>query len=432
MPFTRTLNRRSYESALATYGVYAAALAVRGVEVAGKLGLYMLAARVLGIHASGLFFLCITFSTMVATFARAGLEKAGTRHVAAELALGEGEAARSAMLRALGWSTLFGIGLSVLTAAAAKPLSDHVFKDPDLAHGLALSALLILPLNLSIMAGHILAGLKRGIASQLVQNSLWPALTLLALLLGADRLDTLLFSLAAAMTASALLGAVLIYERRAVFRRTITGTAAALPSLWQTALPLGIVELNQIALISLPVLLLGMVAEPASVGAFSVANRISILIWVVIVSIGTVAAPLFAEHHRRGEMDALRSLNRRVRGAVAVFGLPAIAAMTAFPGPLLNLIGPGFDIAATALVIMAVGQFVNCLLPCQDVVLAMTGHGSRLRLLNIGQFAAAAILAAVLIPLYGMNGAAIVAAVSIAQGAVGTTWTVRRVMPQAF
>ena len=86
----------------------------------------------------------------------------------------------------------------------------------------------------------------------------------------------------------------------------------------------------------------------------------------------------------------------------------------------------------TALVIMAVGQLVNCLLPCQDIVLAMTGHGHWLQRLNLLQFATCLVLASVLIPAYGMLGAALVTAATIIQGAVGTTLVVRRVLPGAF
>jgi O-antigen/teichoic acid export membrane protein len=235
-------------------------------------------------------------------------------------------------------------------------------------------------------------------------------LTLAALGLGARSVEALVLAMAAAMMISTLTGIGLVAIRRDVFssRETRSVEAQTLPVLWRTALPLGVVELIQVSLAAVPVLVLGVFADPASVGAFSVANRISMMIWVVIISIGTVAAARFAEHH------------------------PLIAAMMLFPGPILHLIGPGFEIAATALVIMAVGQLVNCLLPCQDIVLAMTGHGYWLQRLNLLQFATCLVLASVLIPAYGMLGAALVTAATIIQGAVGTTLVVRRVLPGAF
>jgi hypothetical protein len=93
---------------------------------------------------------------------------------------------------------------------------------------------------------------------------------------------------------------------------------------------------------------------------------------------------------------------------------------------------PGFEIAAPALADHAVGQLENCLLPRQDLVHAMAGHGRRLQQLSIAQFLTGCVLAAILVPQFGMIGAAAVGAWTLAQGAIGTTLMVRRLMPAAF
>lgn len=429
---------KSLSTLVLAYGAYVAALFVRGLELVGKLGLYMLAARVLGVHEAGLFFLCITWVLLVSTLTRAGFEKAVMRHVAAELAVGKGREARLALLEGTGWVTLGGILGTLATIALATPASLHIFGEPDLAAPLAVSAAAILPQTLCIFAGHALTGFNRGVMGQFVQNGLWPVLTLGALAVGVHSLSGILYALAAANLLSALIGLAFILvgdvrKLKAVPQPTDDGGSIEnLPQLWRTALPLGIVEVVQISLNSLPVLLLAAFGEPSQVGAFSVANRISMLIWVVIISIGTIAAPRFAAHHRQEEWDELRTLNRKVRLAVATFGVPVVLVMMLFPSFLLHLIGPGFEIAATALIIMSVGQLVNALLPCQDIMLAMTGHGGVLRWLNAAQLTTCVLLCAVLIPLFGMTGAAIATAIFIAQGGIGTTLMVRRLMPQVL
>lgn len=433
LPATKT-----FSALIRAYGAYLAALFVRGLELVGKLGLYMLAARVLGVHEAGLFFLCITWVLLISTLTRVGFEKAVMRHVAAELAVGKGREARLALLEGTGWVTLGGILGTATTILFAEPLALHAFGEPGLTAPLVVAASAILPQTLCIFAGHALTGFNRGVMGQFVQNGLWPVLTLAALAVGIHSLDGILYALAAANLASALLGLVFILwgdvpKLKAVPAPDDDGEAVEnLPRLWRTALPLGIVEVVQISLNSLPVLLLAAFGEPSQVGAFSVANRISMLIWVVIISIGTIAAPRFAAHHRQGEWDELRALNRKVRLAVASFGVPVVLVMMIFPSTLLHLIGPGFEIAATALVIMSVGQLVNALLPCQDIMLAMTGHGGVLRWLNAAQLTSCCVLCAVLIPLFGMTGAAVATAIFIAQGGIGTTLMVRRLMPQVL
>lgn len=419
---------------LIAYWAYAAALVVRGMELGGKLGLYMIAARILGAHDAGLFFLCITWVGLISTAARAGFEKAIIRHMAAELALGKEKQARTALLTGVGWASLGGVLATAATLMFAPFMSTHAFGEPDLSAPLTVSAAVILPQTLCIVVGHALSGLNRGVAAQFIQNGLWPVLTLAAVASGVTTLNGMLLALGGANLAAAILGLYLILRHKEPLHVPAAHDAPAevLPPLWRTALPLGIVEVVQVSLNSIPVLILGVFASAADVGAFSVANRLSMLIWVVIISIGTIAAPSFAALHRRQEWDALRALNRRVRAVVALCGVPVIAAMMIFPVQLLHLIGPGFETAATALIIMGIGQLVNCLLPCQDIMLAMTGHGGVLRWLNTAQLATCCVLGAVLIPMFGMLGAAVLTAILIAQGAIGTTLALRRLLPRAF
>ncbi|MFG1247713.1 oligosaccharide flippase family protein [Xanthobacter autotrophicus] len=427
-------SRRSLVALVTTYGAYAGALMARGLELVGKLGLYMLGARVLGVHDSGYFFLCLTWVGLIATVARAGFEKAVIRHMAAELAVNRGREARRAFLHGTGLVTLGGSLATLGTVALAGPLAEYVFRDPMVAPALIISSLAILPQVLCTFMGHALVGFHRGAAGQLVQSGLWPMLMLAAVAVGVHSLEGVLYALAAANLAAAVLGVVLVVRERHRFHVTPpSGTVSeAMPALWRTAMPLGVVEMVQMFLASLPVLLLAAFGLPSAVGAFSVANRISMLIWVVSTSIGVVAAPSFAARHRQDDWDGLKALNRKVRLAVAVFGSPIVAAMIFFPTPILHLIGPGFEIAAPALMVMGVGQLINCLLSCQDIMLSMTGFGSVLRWLNTAQLVVCCTLCAALIPPFGMMGAAVATAVFAAQGAIGTTLAVRRYLPRAF
>ncbi|QIB35434.1 lipopolysaccharide biosynthesis protein [Ancylobacter pratisalsi] len=429
LPGLSTLHRH-----VATYGVYAGALMVRGTELVGKLGLYMLAARILGAHEAGLFFLCITWVGLAATAARAGFEKATVRHIASEIALGRLDTARAAMRTGALWVFLGGVVATFLTLIIATPAATLIFADPSLAPPLLIAAVAILPQALCFFVAHALFGLDRGVAGQFVQNASWPIFTLGAMLAGVRSLDGILYALAAANLASMLIGVVFLVRARPdrIAVRKGPKSASTLPELWRTALPLGVVEVVQVSLTAIPIMLLAAVAAPSVVGAFSVANRLSQLIWVVIIAIGSIAAPRFAALHRLQDWAGLRAQNRRARLLVALAGLPPIALMMLFPATILGLIGPGYEIAATALAIMCLGQLVNCLLPCQDIMLAMTGQGSVLRWLNFAQLGTCIVAGALLVPAFGMTGAAVLSALVIAQGAVGTTLMVRCRLPQAL
>ena len=160
------------------------------MEAAGKFGLYMLAARVMGGTESGLFFLCLTWVNICTTLARMGLERAMSRHIAAELAIGKGTAARRVLAEGLGWTLLASTAAGIVTFAVATPVAVLVFGQPELAHPLAIAALILPPQTMAFAIGFALIGLNRGVAGQMVQSALPPVLSLIALLAGLNHIDS--------------------------------------------------------------------------------------------------------------------------------------------------------------------------------------------------------------------------------------------------
>jgi O-antigen/teichoic acid export membrane protein len=413
---------------------YVGALAARGMEAVGKFGLYMLAARWMGAHDSGLFFLCLTWVNLASTAARLGLERAMARHIAAELAIGRGKAARRVLVIGLLWTALASLAAAVLTFALAWPASDLLFQQPDLRIPMQIAALILPPQTLAFAIGFALIGLNRGAAGQIVQSALPPMLSLAALVIGFNNLDTLLLAYAGSYTACCAYGFALLARewRVTMIERPDTSGAPheVLPSLFTTARPFLLIELAQSLLLSLPVLVLGVFASAAAVSAFSIVSRLTNLINTILLSVAMIGAPAFARHHRRQEYAEFRHVDRQTRLLAMAICLPLIAAMMIFPKPLLSLLGSEFTMAAWALVVLAIGQIVNVLLPTQDMILAMTGHGSTLLRLNLQQLVVCCVLSAIMIPAFGLMGAAWLSTISLIQGRISFALAVRRVLPE--
>jgi len=417
-------------------GDYAAALAVRALEVVGKFGLYLFAARLLGGYQSGLLFFCITWVNLASAAARMGMERSLTRHIAGEIAVGRGTAARAALLSGMGYCAIGALSWAAITAVAAGPAARYVFGQPDLAWPLMVSALLLIPQTLAVALGFALTGIKRGALGQLVYSALPPLIALALILLGVERLDHVILGYAGGYVITALIAlAALLRDRHKFTDRPelepIGQAPAPLPPLWTTARPFLAIEMISVALTSLPLLVLGAFADPVQVGAFSIASRLSSLVWMIIVSIGGIASPRFAEHHRRGEAERLAAVNRLVRRLTWALCTPPLLLMLLVPTALLTLIGADFGIGARALVIMSVGQLINCYFSQQDCVLGMTGHGKTLRMISMLQLALGIMVGAVCIPLLGSEGAAITTAVCMAFGALAATICARFLVPES-
>ena len=404
-------------------------LAARALEAGSKFGLYALAARLLGGQAAGGFFLCLGVIHFTATAARLGLERPLTRHVAAELAAGHDQKARAAAcggLASVGAASLIAAGL---LAALSRPLATEVFHAPPLALAFMLSAL-VLPLqNLAYASAYLLIGLRRASLAQLVMNALAPTLALLAIICGVRRLEPLLIAYSLSYAGCGLLGVLLVIKAwPRTSSRSGSPSRGMVRILFASARSLYIVELSQAALLSLPIVIIGHAASAQDVSAFSLANRLTMLVTTVVLSVGAVVAPAFAVHHRMQSWAALQAVSARAFRLSALVCLPMIVVLALAASPLLRVLGAGSAQATQTMWILLMGQFVFCLLPCKDTFLAMTGHGAILRRLSLVQLATCVVLTLWLTPLFGIRGAASASAAVWIMGAVGCALAARRVM----
>lgn len=408
-------------------------LGTRGMEVAGKLVLYVLIARQLSLADAGLYFTGLAWSLLIGALARGGLERALTARVPAELAVGDGPAAVRVIRRSLLFILAGCIVVGGLNAWAGPLVAIRLMDQPSLAPVLALTSLLTTLEVFAVTPAGILAGLGRNVAAQLVGNALWPVLTLAVLWLGQLRtVEEAIYATMAARAVTAALGFLLILGQRQRFAVRPAGPLAPMPPIRHLAIPLMGVELAQYALMSLPTLVLAAVMPPEVVGAFSMAVRISLLPWALLLNVSLIAAPRMSEHHRREEWPRLRAVHRTARWTAAALTVPPLAAMFVLAPWLLGLLGAGLEQAAMDLRILCLGQAVNALFAMRDTLLSSTGHGQALFRINLAQVVLGAVLTATLVPLYGSEGAAAMTAITTGFGGLASSWMARRCLPRAF
>jgi O-antigen/teichoic acid export membrane protein len=188
---------------------------------------------------------------------------------------------------------------------------------------------------------------------------------------------------------------------------------------WGAAsVPLAIVDLTLTGFNFIDVLLLAFLLPPEAVGIYFAATRI--LQFVVFVSYAASAATAarFAEAKARGHLAHLRALVlRTARLASAATFVVGAGVLLAAP-ILLRLFGPGFDASFGALAILVAGIVVySACGPAEDVLNMLGGE----RLCATVAFTAllvAVLLILVLVPAFGIMGAAVaMATANILRGA---------------
>jgi O-antigen/teichoic acid export membrane protein len=174
----------------------------------------------------------------------------------------------------------------------------------------------------------------------------------------------------------------------------------------RSALPLLLFSAIQALNAQVEVILLGAIKGSTQAGLYSVAVRVSGIAAFAVLAAGYPLSPMIARLHAAGEADVLRRTVRRAAIAIFVASLPLALGVIVLAGPLLHLFGADFKGGETALILIVIGQLGYAAMGLAGMVLVMTGHETWLtKGVLVGAVANVA-LNALLIPPYGLNGAA--------------------------
>jgi O-antigen/teichoic acid export membrane protein len=164
-------------------------------------------------------------------------------------------------------------------------------------------------------------------------------------------------------------------------------------------------------------LLVGYYMPSEAVGWYQVAAQASGAFAVVLGAFSAIFGPMIAGLLERGERERLQELFRVATkwGVLAV--LPGAALCLLFPGPaIVAIFGPDYLPAAVPLLILVVGQVLTAATGAVGYLLMMGGQQNLWLGLSLAALAADIVLNIVLIPEFGLAGAA--AATTLAVGAL--------------
>ena len=205
-----------------------------------------------------------------------------------------------------------------------------------------------------------------------------------------------------------------IFQTKRVYKLKIWGASLLSLSLFQGL---------KIANSEFMFVIIGFLSSAENVGLYKVANSGSLLVMFGQLTINATLAPQIVKFYNVHKIKNLQRIITLTTRFVVVISLPVALVFVFFSEQLIEfLFGSEYRAAGIALTILALGQLLNTLVGPAMLVLNMTGHekmnvkGIILALvLNI-------VLSLILIPLYGLVGAAIAAATSLTVWKVVLAW----------
>ena len=387
--------------------------------------LNVLIARLYGATGAGLYFLALTIAGIASLLGRVGLENAVLRFIAAAASASDWARVRAISRRAI----LIVLLASVLTSVAffllAGYLASSVFAKPALYSLLRVLTFSILPIAFIVLYGAMLKALQHIRDSQLVEAVATPMFALLLTGTVGYRFGVSgaisAFVIAALMTAA--LGAFLWHRHSPPV--TVDSPTQPPLRLLSTSASFVWVQLLNTVTDWADILILGAFWPAEAVGIYGVAKRLALTVSFILIAVNNIAAPKFAALHHQKDHAALSKVAVYSARLTLLAAGPVLLLLMLFSSFFMGIFGSGFRTGAGVLVVLALGQLVNVAVGSVGQLLAMTGHEKILR--NIFLVATVLNLSGnfLLIPKFGMMGAALSSVFFVVVTNLAAAWFVR-------
>ena len=169
-------------------------------------------------------------------------------------------------------------------------------------------------------------------------------------------------------------------------------------------------------------LMLGYFRGPREVGVYNAAAPLARLLTVPLGVAGFMFLPIVSELYARDEMSELRRVYQVTAKWLFLASLPLFAAYMLFPRLVISVVfGAKYVGGSVALVVLSLGFIFHVLMGLNGMSLIALGETKLIALYNLAAAILNVVLSAVLIPVYGIVGAAVATAVSYILGNVLTS-----------
>ena len=375
----------------------------------------ILVSRVFGQTAYGLYRASADMCEVLMRAGMVGADKGLLRFVAAHRAANEPDleerAIGSALRLAGGVLSFLALGLMLAAPTIARISGNVEFSWllPVMAPALLAGGLVVVLMAATLGAKVTRVNLFiRGVAEPV----LLLATTVVAWLVGRS-----LTGLAAAhlLTYLALLVLAWVGARTVIGRGRLWRSLRQLPhgGFSKFVLPIGGSELMNAILQRANVFILTAFAGAPTVAVFAAAEELGRSVAGIRYAFDSVAGPMMAESLRLGDVERLRYNLQLMTRWVTSAAAPIAAVLLALRPELLWLYGPDYRVGTNAMTLLVIGHLVNGVLGLSGYVLVMSGRSGLFFWNNFGAAALNFILALVLVPRYGVTGAAVASLVGV-------------------
>jgi O-antigen/teichoic acid export membrane protein len=364
----------------------------------------------------GFYVLGMTLAQITNILSQFGMDNGVVRYIAHYQAEGDARRVRGTVIQALVVTFALSVFLSLLLFFCAGFLADRVFDKPFLETMFRTFSVAVPFFTVMSMALWATQGFQTVKYQSYVQDVVRPLLNLgfiaVFYLLGVEVLG----AVAAYIISMAFGAALSLYYLRRVYPNLLNRELKPQfesRALFNASGPMIVTSFTQQINSWLALLVLGVFVPIGEVGIFNVGFRTAALSTLVLFALSGIFSPMVSNLYRRGLSQDLGYLYKDV-SRWAFTGALAFFLMTALLGPdIMAVFDDEFIPGWPVIVIIAAAQLFSSSVGPTARVLAMTGHQRIVMFATLGAAAAAAVLNVVLVPPFGIYGAAVATAAAM-------------------
>ncbi len=388
-------------------------------KVLGALSGYLftfVVSKELGAGTYGIFEMCFTAMMIITTLGKFGMDSSLVRLIPQYKEQNKRGAIPKVYRNSLWFGTAMGAVLGIMLFFSAGWLA-RVFGTEEYEWGFKITALIVVPSVWWFINSETLRAFKRMLPYAMMQQG---AMFLLATLLIwalpweglAENFQVPVIAFYIAILVIAGLS-FLVLRPSLQKEKMNEGTPDSMRFLLRLATPILVSGSMFLVMSWTDTLMLGYFADEVAIGVYRVIFKIASLITFTQFAINSIAAPMYAQFHARDSVKDMAQITRQIGMLNLVFAIPLFAAIALFPEFITGMFGEEYKVGATEMIVLAAGQLVNSLCGPNMTILTMTGKERNAQAIMMVAAGANLLLNFLLIPKYGIMGAAIATSVSM-------------------
>jgi len=387
----------------------------------------LFAVKALGVTDYGYYVLGLAVMEIGSIFGNMGFQYAVFRFVPMYRGKGDINRVKGTILFSFEAVLVFGVIVSIIIFCCSEWISTIIFKKPDLSVFIKVLAFALPFVTLSRIISNIFKGfnvIKYNVAIyEIIVVVLRTVLFLFCLLLGLGAFG-ILYSFLGSVFLGFLLGVYFVLRIFPKIRDNSIKAVCDKKEIVHFSFPLFLTGFLNVFLNKTDILMLSYYVPAGEIAIYSISQRVAHFVMFISFATFAVFTPAVAELFGKGKYGEMEdNLKKTIRWSL-ITTVPIYVVIVVFAEGLLSIFGKEFCGGDMVLYVLATGFLINSVIGFSGQMLAVKGRAKLILFNSIGAALVNVCLNLVMIPKFGMIGAALATGFSILAVNVARTFEI--------